>query len=155
MRIVINWVKYLKEFLHFGDNDPLFPKEKVGHDEYNQFVGGIALSREHIGNHHSVPQIIKRVFARVGLKYHNPHTFRDMLVSHVLANYGIQEAVALSLNLGHKNLAITIANYYNPTPEQQFDILSKLGKAKKLDNPNEEILAFVRMQMEKSKLDAK
>lgn len=84
LRIVIDWVKYLKEHLHFGDNDPLFPKEQVRHDEYNQFVGGVALSREHIGNMNSVPEIIKRVFARAGLKYHNPHSFRDMLVFYVL-----------------------------------------------------------------------
>lgn len=146
VQIVINWVKYLKEYLHFGDNDPLFPKEKVQHNEYSQFVGGVALSREHIGNKHSVPEIIKRVFARVGFNYNNPHSFRDMLVFHVLANYGLQEAVALSLNLGHKNLAITIVNYYNPTPEQQFDILSKIGQLKKNEGgvSNEQILEFLK-----------
>lgn len=54
--------------------------------------------------------------------------------------------MALSLNLGHKNLAITIVNYYNPTPEQQFDILSKIGKLKKRMRgvSNEQILEFLK-----------
>lgn len=155
LQIVLNWVKYLKEELHFSDNDPLFPKELVNHDEYNQFVGSGTLSKEHIGSQSVIPKIIARVFARVGLKYNNPHSFRDMLTTYVMANYGIQEAVALSMNFGHKNLATLVNNYYNPTPDQQFDILSKLGKSKKLNNPDEEILEFVRMQMEKSKLNDK
>ena len=72
--------------------------------------------------------------------------------SPVLANYGIQEAVALSLNLGHKNLAITIANYYNPTPDQQFDILSKIGKPKKKDGEisNEQLIEFLKEKMGQS-----
>jgi integrase/recombinase XerD len=150
-QIVINWAKYLKEDLYFSDEDPLFPKEQLQHNEYNQFVGGVALSKEHIANHNSIPKIIKRVFARVGLEYHNPHSFRDMLTAHILANYGLEEAVALSMNFGHKNLATLINNYYNPTPEQQFDILSRVGKPKKKndDISNEDVMRYLKAQMEK------
>ncbi|MES2676754.1 MAG: tyrosine-type recombinase/integrase [Pseudomonadota bacterium] len=150
-QIVINWAKYLKEDLYFGDEDPLFPKEQLQHNEHNQFVGGVAISKEHIANHNSIPKIIKRVFARVGLEYRNPHSFRDMLTAHILANYGTQEAVALSMNFGHKNLATLINNYYNPTPEQQFDILSRIGKTKKKESDisNEQIIEYLKTQMEK------
>lgn len=141
-QIIINWVKYLKEVLKFSDNDPIFPKEQLQHDEYKQFVGGVTLSKEHIKNHHSIPKIINRVFARVGLKYNNPHSFRDMLVAYVVKNHGIQELAALSLTLG---------NYYQPTPEQQFDILSKIGQSKEKKVVNSEILEYVRMQMNKNK----
>jgi len=50
---------------------------------------------------------------------------------------------------GHENLAITLGNYYQPSPEQQFDILPKAGKPKK--EANSEVMEFVRMQMEKEK----
>ena len=153
-QIVIDWVRYLKEELHFTDNDPLFPKEGVLHDEYNQFVGGVAISRNHIKSHEPVARIVKTAFERVGLTYNSPHSFRHLLTNHVISNYGIQELAALSLNLGHENVAITIGNYYQPTPEQQFDILSKIGKPKETASVNNEVLEFVRMQMEKEKLSS-
>lgn len=151
-QIVINWVKYLKEDLYFSDEDPLFPKELLLHDEHNQFVGGVALSREHITSKSPIPKIIKRIFERVGLKYHNPHSFRDMLAVYVIANYGTQEAVALSMNFGHKNLATLVNNYYIPTPNQQFDILSKVGQPKKNERgvSNEQILEFLKTQIKQT-----
>lgn len=136
VQIVVDWVRYLKEELDFTENDPLFPKELLEQDKYHQFIGGTTLSRNHIESHNVIPVILKRVFARVGLPYNNPHSFRDMLTNYIVANYGIQEAAALSLNLGHENLAITLGNYYQPSPEQQFDILSKVGKAKDDENLN-------------------
>ena len=149
---ILNWVRYLKEDLHFTDNDPLFPKEQVQHDEYQQFIGGVALSRNHIESHEPLTRVIKRVFEKAGLQYNNPHTFWDMLTNLVINNYGVQELVALSINLGHENPAITLRNYYQPTPEQQFDILSKIGKPKESEAADKELLDFVRMQMEKEKL---
>ncbi len=136
VQIVIDWVRYLKDELGFTDNDPLFPKEHLQQDEYKQFIGGIALSNKHIESHNVIPVIVKKVFARVGLQYNNPHSFRDMLTNYIVSNYGIQEAAALSLNLGHENLAITLGNYYQPSPEQQFDILSKVGGVKEDVNLN-------------------
>jgi integrase len=150
-QIIIDWVRYLKEELKFTDNDPIFPKEKLQHNEYKQFVGGVALSKEHMKNHHSIPKIIDRIFSRVGIKYHNPHSFRDMLVAYVVKNHGIQELAALSLNLGHKDISITLGNYYQPTPEQQFDILSKIGnsKNKEGDISNDQVIEFLKTQMKK------
>lgn len=130
VQMVVNWYHFRKEEQGASDNDPIFPKELLKHDEYKQFIGGVALSNEHIESHGVIPKIVNRIFAKVGLKYNSPHRFRDMLVHHIIANYGIQEAAALSLNLGHESLAITLGNYYQPTPEQQFDILSKVGKPK-------------------------
>lgn len=147
--IIINWVRHLKEELGFTDNDPLFPKELLQHNEYKQFVGGIALSRNHIESHGVIPKIVKRIFEKIGLKYNNPHSFRDMLTHHIVTNYGIQEAAALSLNLGHENLAITLGNYYQPTPEQQFDILSKVGKPKDAGGDiSKELLAQLKLNNE-------
>lgn len=152
-QIVLDWGRYLKEELHFTDNDPLFPKEQIQHDEYQQFIGGVALSRNHIKSHEPIARIIKRVFENAGLKYNNPHSFRDMQTHHFVNNYGLQEVAALSLNLGHENMAITIGNYYKPTPDQQFDILAKIGKPKESGDANKELLEYVRMQMRKNPLE--
>ena len=154
-QIALDWVLYLKKELHFTDNDPLFPKEQVQQDEHKQFIGGVALSRNHIQSHEPVTRIIKRVFERVGLQYNNPHTFRDLQTHYIMRNGNMEQLAALSLNLGHENVVITIGNYYQPTPAQQFDILSKIGKPKESDVVDNEILEFVRMQMGKAKSDHK
>ena len=98
---------------------------------------------------------LNALFEKAGLQYNNPHTFRDMLTNLVINHYGMQELVALSMNLGHESPAITIANYYQPTPAQQFDILSKMGKVRDGEEMNSEIMEFIRRQMEKEKLDKK
>ena len=151
--IVVNWVKYLKEELNFNNNDPLFPKEELTHNEYMEFVGGVKISKNHIQSHGVIPKVVNRVMGKVGLKYINPHSFRNMQIDYVLKNCGIQEAAALSLNYGHESLAITIGNYYKPTPEQQFDILGKIGKEKEenVALSDKELIDFVRKQMKKEK----
>ena len=127
----------------------VFPKEQIQHDEYQQFIGGVALSRNHIKSHEPVARIIKRVFENAGLKYNNPHSFRDMQTHHFVNNYGLPEIAALSLNLGHENIAITLGNYYKPTPVQQFDILEKIGKPKEsVGSDTKEILAQMKQMKE-------
>jgi hypothetical protein len=55
------------------------------------------------------------------------------------------------MNFGHKNLATLVNNYYNPTPDQQFDILSKIGKPKKKDGDisNEDVMEYLKAKIEK------
>lgn len=148
VQIVMDWIKYLKEELGFTDNDPLFPRELVEQNEYKQFAPATKLTKEHIESHNIVPKRVRRIFARVGLPYKNPHSFRHMQVNYFINNYSLKEAIALSMNLGHKDLSITLGNYGQLTPEQQFDILSNLGKTNSQRVPPE-MLDFVRKFMEK------
>lgn len=152
VRVVIDWVKYLKEELGFTDNDPLFPRELLQQDEHKQFTTATKLTKEHIESHNVVPKRVRRIFARVYLPYKNPHSFRDMQVNYFINNYSLKEAIALSMNLGHKDLSITLGNYGHLTPEQQFDILSNLGKPNsQTQGIPSEMLDFVKKFMEKEK----
>ena len=72
-----------------------------------------------------------------------------MQTQHFVNNYGLPEIAALSLNLGHENIAITLGNYYKPTPVQQFDILEKIGKPKEsVGSDTKEILAQMKQMKE-------
>ncbi len=132
-QIVIDWVLHLTEALAFSDNDPLFPKEKIVHNQYKQFEGSGTLSREHIHSQEPLRRILRGLFEQAGVKYYKPHSFRDTLTHHLLDKASLEEAVAVSLNLGHENLATTINNYYIPTPEQQFEIIDRMGNKKDMD----------------------
>lgn len=152
VQIIMDWVKYLKEELGCTDNDPLFPKELLEHDKHKQFSTATKLTKEHIESHNVVPKRVKRIFANVGLPYKNPHSFRDMQVNYFINNYSLKEALALSMNLGHKNLLITLGNYGQLTPEQQFDILSNLGKPdSKTQGIPTEMMEFMNKFMEKER----
>ena len=132
--IVIAWVRYLKEELFFGDNDPLFPKEILVHDEFKQFRASGKLAKEHITSQDPVRKILSGMFANAGFDYFKPHSFRDMLTHHMVKNSTLEEFAAYSLNLGHETPQITLAGYYTPTPEQQFEILDRAGKKGLADN---------------------
>ncbi|MEI7669210.1 MAG: hypothetical protein WCJ33_03920 [Pseudomonadota bacterium] len=77
--VVINWVKYLKEEKQFGGNEPLFPKNQITHAEDNSFISG-GLSRENWQSVTPLRNIFKDMFLDAGIKYYNPHSFRNTLV---------------------------------------------------------------------------
>ena len=60
--IVFEWVEYLKNECLFGDNDPLFPKTKMGLGCNNNFVV-VGLAKEHWSNAAAIRKIFKDAFA--------------------------------------------------------------------------------------------
>lgn len=125
--IVIAWVRFLREEKLFNDNDPLFPKEMLVHDEEMTFKGG-QLSREHWQSASAVRGIFKQAFENAGLPHFTPHRFRD-----TLSSIGrelcctTEEQMAWARNMGHESPATTFLVYGGFSPDQQFAVIERLG----------------------------
>ena len=141
--IVMEWVRFLREDMLYGDTDPLFPKEKQVYDASEGFQSG-HLSREHWASASPVRILFKQAFESVGMKYYSPHRFRDTLAA--LGRdlcISTSHQLAWARNMGHENPATTFGVYGYQSPEEQFEVIARLGE-KKQDSAsaiNEEALA--------------
>src|SRR4030095_16406965 len=77
--IVAEWVSYLREDKLWGNDDPLFPATGIKVEGSRQFeVSG--LERKHWSTASPIRVIFHEAFAKAGLPYFNPHSFRNTLV---------------------------------------------------------------------------
>ena len=125
--IVADWVSYLRNQKLWGHDDPLFPatRVEVGSEHLFQAVG---LLREPWKSASPIRVIFRRAFAKAGLAYFNPHSFRNTLVR--LAQQlceSPEEFKAWSQNLGHESPLTTFVNYGVVAPERQAEIIAKLA----------------------------
>lgn len=125
-RIVVDWIEHLRTVLLYGPNDPLFPATKVERNA-DGFFAPAGLTRRHWSNADAVRRIFRESFARAGLPYFNPHSFRDTLV-----RFGEQrcrsteEFKAWSQNLGHERMLTTLASYGTVPSARQAELLARL-----------------------------
>lgn len=108
---VKRYLDHLKGDLEFSDDDPLFPAPQMGHDEADQFCA-IGLSKDRWATPGPMRKIFRAAFESNGLKYFNPHSFRNMLVD-LAYQRGLdpQSFKAWSQNLGHEHLDTTYNSY--------------------------------------------
>jgi len=152
-KIVIDWVNFLHEKKLFGPDDQIFPKSVVAQGPEREFAA-VSLARTPWANANPVRTLFKQAFARAGLPYFNPHSFRNTLLQHAysLNLYGDQ-LKAWSQNLGHDSIITTLVSY-GPVPSfRQAEIFAELAKPKvrtKQDDPTE-MLRQVLEHMERQK----
>lgn len=134
-QIVLDWVAFLKENMLFSDTDPLFPREDVVHDDNMNFKGG-TLSRKHWKSASTVRGIFKQAFEAAGLPYYPPHRFRDTLsaIGRKLCST-TEDQMGWARNLGHNSPATTFMVYGGFSPDQQFEVIERLGKKKEEKSP--------------------
>ena len=140
-QIILDWASYLREEKLFAETDPLFPKEELVHDADNSFKG--RLSRQHWQSASAVRGIFKQAFEAVKLRYYSPHRFRDTLsfIGRKLCS-NTEEQMAWAKNLGHESPATTFIVYGGFSPDQQFEVIERLGKkASKAISPDIEAIA--------------
>ncbi len=130
LAIVEDWVKYLRDELLWGNDDPLFPVTLMKVGESRQFeVAG--LGRKCWSNATPTRKIFADAFERAGLPYFNPHSFR-----HTLVRYGQtvcsspEDFKAWSQNLGHEQVLTTFLSYGNVECRRQGEIIKQLGRPK-------------------------
>lgn len=122
LEIVSEWVRYLRDDLLFGDDDPLFPKTKVGVGDNGFEVKG--LDRQCWRNAGPVRKIFKEAFEGANLDYHSPHSVRS-----ALARFGqtlglpIRTYKAWSKNLGHSNMMTTFSSYGDVPADEQAELI--------------------------------
>jgi integrase len=129
--MVREWVSYLKTVKGFGADDPLFPATDVELHGMAQSAT-IGLSRRHWQTTTPIRKIFKAAFARAGLPYFNPHSFRSTLarLGEDLCGPG-KEWKAWSQNLGHTDILTTFSSYGNVPEHQQCEIIATIGQRKK------------------------
>jgi len=125
-QIVEDWVRYLKNELLFGNDDPLFPKTEVKPGERRVFES-VGVLREHWSNATPIRKVFKDAFEQVGLTYFNPHSFRKTLVQlGETTCQGPEEFKAWSQNLGHEGVLTTFYSYGEVQQSRQHEILKAL-----------------------------
>jgi integrase/recombinase XerD len=125
-QIVCDWVRYLKEELLWGNDDPLFPKTNVISGEDRVFKAS-GLKKEHWSNATPIRKIFQGAFAAAGLPYFNPHSFRKTLVT--LGEKLCQtpeEFKSWSQNLGHEKVLTTFYSYGEVQEHRQGEIFQQL-----------------------------
>jgi integrase len=77
--IVADWVSYLRGAKLWGNDDPLFPATHVSLGQTRQFEAS-GLEQCHWRSASPIRAIFRESFERAGLRYFNPHSFRNTLV---------------------------------------------------------------------------
>jgi integrase len=124
--IVVDWITYLRTERLFGFDDPLFAASlvRVGPDGHFKSDG---IDRRHWSNAGPIRKIFQKAFARAGLPYFNPHSFRKTLAQLGQKSCGTIEAMkAWSQNLGHEELMTTFASYGTLSRGQQAEIMASI-----------------------------
>ena len=135
--VVRDYVTYLRAELGFTDDDPLFPKTRMGQDENDRFVWE-GLTKAHWANTGPVRKIFKDSFIAAGFNYRSPHRIRNTLMAQAF-DMGLsgRELKAWSQNLGHEHLLTSLNSYAKLSHEEQRRAI--LGISDKPDDKNRPI----------------
>jgi site-specific recombinase XerD len=149
LQIAEDWCQHLRTALLWGEDDPLFPKTAMGLGEQGGFAA-IGLAREHWSGTGPIRTIYRQAFEAAGLRYYNPHCFRDALTT-----LGEQicrtpeELKAWSQNVGHNKVMTTLMNYGTVPAAKQADLIRGMA-GRKTDSSsldNEALLAALRAKL--------
>jgi integrase/recombinase XerD len=135
-QIIYDWVRYLREELLWGNDDPLFPKTNVIVGEDRSFKAE-GLMREHWSTASPICTIFKDSFEAAGLPYFNPHSFRNTLVRLGQTVCQSPEVFkAWSQNLGHEGVLTTFYSYGEVQEHRQGEIFKQLKNPREPGNLN-------------------
>lgn len=125
-KVVIDWVRFLREEKFYNDNHPLFPKTKLAH---NQDFAFEAQGLEPIfwKTTTQIRDIFKNSFAKCGFPYYNPHSFRDTLSMLGKKTCTLEQYQAWSQNLGHSKMSTTLDEYGGISVHRQFDLIGGMN----------------------------
>jgi integrase len=128
LQIVTEWCEHLRTRLHWGEDDPLFPKTKMGLAASGGFQAD-GLAREHWSGTGAIRALYQQAFAAAGLPYFNPHCFRDTLTGlGMRICRTAEEFKAWSQNLGHEHVLTTFTSYGKVSYAKQAELIRGLGQ---------------------------
>jgi integrase len=134
LRIVTEWIGHLRSDLLWGNDDPLFPKTKVGVGGTGSFEA-LGLERDSWNSATPIREIFRAAFLQAGLPYFNPHSFRNTLAK--LGEQRCANAEAFkswSQNLGHEGVLTTLTSYGSVEPARQAEIIRSMWQTKAATN---------------------
>jgi integrase len=126
-QMVVEWIEFLRRDKLWGLDDPLFPATKVIVGAQHHFEAA-GIDRKHWSSAGPIRTVFKDSFARAGLRYFNPHSFRK-----TLARLGGQlcktpeEYKAWSQNLGHEHVLTTFSSYGGVSSYRQAEIIQAMA----------------------------
>lgn len=129
--IVAEWVRYLREGLLWGNDDPLFPATRIAVGAATRQFETAGLDRAHWASAQPIRGIFREAFVAASLPYFNPHSFRNTLVR--LGEERCQtpeQFKAWSQNLGHEGVLTTLYSYGEVSSRRQGEIIVALGKSR-------------------------
>jgi len=139
-QIVVDWVTFLRGEKGFGPEDPIFPKSSVAPGEDRNFAP-VGLSRQPWANAQPVRQKFREAFARAGLPYFNPHSFRNTLVRIAYElRLDAEQFKAWSQNLGHEHVLTTFCSYGTLPDHRQGEIIRGLATGENGPNGDDDPL---------------
>ncbi len=140
-QIVYDWVRYLKEELLWGNDDPLFPKTNVINGEDRIFKAS-GFKPEHWSTASPIRTIFRDAFEAADLPYFNPHSFRKTLVTlGQTICQSPEEFKAWSQNLGHEDVLTTLCSYGEVQQHRQGEIFQQLKLPRTSANQNVDDIA--------------
>ncbi len=126
-KIVAEWVTLLRTEKGFGPEDPIFPKTRVDNGPDMQFHPD-GLERAPWANANPVRAIFREAFAKAGLPYFNPHSFRNSLLQLAYElKLDAEQFKAWSQNLGHEQCLTTFCSYGTLPAHRQAEIIRGLA----------------------------
>ncbi|MEO5611727.1 MAG: site-specific integrase [Sphingomicrobium sp.] len=127
LAIFTDWVTELERDHLWGRDDPLFPVTQMGPDENGGFTP-VGILRSGWRTTQPINAVFRRAFERAGLPYFNPHSFRDMLVRHIMSlNLSVESMKAWSQNLGHADVLTTLTSYGQVPAHRQTELIRGQG----------------------------
>jgi integrase len=127
LAILSDWIEELKRDHLWGLDDPLFPATEIGLATDGGFAP-VGLARRNWASTEPVREIFRQAFTTAGLPYFNPHSFRDMLVHHVMGlPLSPAEMKAWSQNLGHNSVLTTFTSYGEVPVHRQGELIRSLA----------------------------
>jgi integrase len=126
--ICTEWCEHLRKTLLWGEDDPLFPKTLIGLGDEGGFCAA-GLSREHWSGTGPIRTIFKQAFDAAGLRYYNPHCFRDALtqLGERICKTP-EEFKAWSQNVGHERVLTTFMSYGKVSNTRQAELIRGMGQ---------------------------
>lgn len=136
VRIVAEWIAFLRKELLWGNDDPVFPPTRVAVGAAGRFEA-VGLDRVPWTNTGRIRKIFREAFVRAGLPYFNPHKFRNTLVKlgEEICKTP-EEFKAWSQNLGHEKVLTTFLSYGQVQVTRQREILRGLAEGAQDTKPD-------------------
>jgi integrase len=129
--VLADWVAFLRREMLFGDGDPLFPPTEVAVDKGSGHFAPAGFRRTVWQGAGPVRAIFKAAFARAGLPYFHPHSFRRTLTQlGQRVCRSPEEMKAWSQNLGHSKIDTTMMSYGEVRADRQAEIINAMGAAR-------------------------
>ena len=97
------------------------------------------LSRKHWQSATAIRDIFKQAFEAAGLPYYSPHRFRDTIsaIGRKLCST-TEEQIAWARNMEHESHATTLMVYGGFSPDQQFEVIERLGRKNTQTSDNQD-----------------